>query len=77
MNARPVTLADLARQALEAANAPAVTLPPSSNEDSEPDPGHRRRWLIRHADGNVESHSFTPAATRTAVGCWYPDALSA
>lgn len=36
-----------------------------------------RLWLIRHADGRLISHSFTPAASRQEVEGWYPEALSA
>ena len=35
-----------------------------------------RLWLIRHADGRLISHSFTPAASRQEVEGWYPEALS-
>lgn len=40
--------------------------------ESEP----RRAWLIRHAGGEVASHSFTPPATLPEVRAWYPAALS-
>lgn len=36
----------------------------------------RRLWLIRHAGGEVASHSFTPPATLPAVRELYPDALA-
>ncbi len=36
----------------------------------------RRLWLIRHADGHVESHSFCPPASLTEVQGWYPAALA-
>ena len=34
----------------------------------------RRRWLIRHRDGSVASHSFSPPASRAEVTSWYPGA---
>ncbi|WP_295383921.1 hypothetical protein [uncultured Thiodictyon sp.] len=34
----------------------------------------QRRWLIRHRDGSVASHSFSPPASRTEVQSWYPGA---
>lgn len=34
----------------------------------------RRLWLLRHADGRLISHSFTPAATEAEVSAWYPNA---
>lgn len=36
----------------------------------------RRLWLIRHEDGRLISHSFTPPATWREVRGWYPRALS-
>ena len=36
----------------------------------------RRAWLIRHAGGEVKSHSFTPPATLPEVRAWYPAALA-
>lgn len=44
---------------------------PLNDEDTP-----RRIMLIRHADGRVISHSFTPPATRQEVEGWYPEALS-
>jgi hypothetical protein len=41
-----------------------------------PLPGTRRLYLIRHADGALASHSFTPGATPAEVRAWYPDATS-
>jgi len=35
-----------------------------------------RLWLIRHEDGRLISHSFTPPATWREVRGWYPRALS-
>ena len=34
----------------------------------------RRSWLIRHADGAVASHTFSPDATLAQVREWYPGA---
>ena len=34
----------------------------------------QHRWLIRHRDGSVASHSFSPPASRAEVQCWYPGA---
>ncbi len=31
----------------------------------------RYRWLIRHRDGSVASHSFSPPASRAEVESWY------
>lgn len=33
-----------------------------------------RRWLIRHADGSLASHSFDPPATQPEVEALYPGA---
>lgn len=35
----------------------------------------RRLWLIRHPDGRLVSHSFTPPATEDELRAWYPQAL--
>ena len=35
----------------------------------------RHRWLIRHPDGSVASHSFSPPARRAEVASWYPGAV--
>ncbi|WP_157639725.1 hypothetical protein [Lamprocystis purpurea] len=40
-----------------------------------PEPA-RQCWLVRHLDGSVAAHSFTPPATFDEVRTWYPDALS-
>ncbi len=48
------------------------SLAPALESESEP----RRRWLIRHAGGEVASHSFTPPATLPEVRAWYPAALA-
>ena len=34
----------------------------------------QRLWLIRHPDGSVVSHAFSPPATRAEVEAWYPGA---
>jgi hypothetical protein len=44
---------------------------------NDPDQGiPSRLWLIRHADGALVSHSFTPPASREEVAGWYPEALA-
>ncbi len=35
----------------------------------------RRLWLIRHGDGSLWSHSFTPPATLAMVQALHPEAL--
>lgn len=35
-----------------------------------------RHWVIRHGDGRLVSHSFTPPATESQVRDWYPLALT-
>lgn len=35
-----------------------------------------RIWMIRHGDGGLVSHSFTPPATERQVRAWHPDALA-
>ena len=49
---------------------------PAGDPAPPPDPGTRRLYLIRHADGALASHSFTPGATPAEVRAWYPDATS-
>ncbi len=46
----------------------------AANSDTESEP--RRLWLIRHDDGRLVSHSFTPPATDAEVRGWYPGALA-
>lgn len=42
-------------------------------QDPANDPAPPRRlWLIRHQDGRLVSHSFTPPATLAEVRAWYP-----
>jgi len=44
--------------------------------DPEPAPvATFRAWLIRHPDGQLFSHTFTPPATLPEVRAWYPGAL--
>lgn len=38
------------------------------------EPAAFRLWHIRHPDGQVSEHSFTPPATRAEVSARYPDA---
>jgi hypothetical protein len=45
-----------------------------SGQETDVAPG--RLWLIRHPDGSVRSHSFTPPASRAEVEAWYPGALA-
>ena len=35
-----------------------------------------RFWLIRHLDGRLMAHTFTPPATEAEVCAWYPQALT-
>ncbi len=35
-----------------------------------------RLWVIRHDDGRLVSHSFTPPASERQVRAWYPDSLT-
>lgn len=35
-----------------------------------------RLWAIRHGDGRLVSHSFTPPATERQVRAWYPDSIT-
>ena len=64
-DAKPALLAYLRA----AANDTAPVMAP------EVDTPHRL-WLLRHADGRLISHSFTPPATERQVRDWYPQALS-
>lgn len=50
------------------------TTPPSPSDDFFFEKA-RRLWLIRHEDGRLVSHSFTPPATETEVLGWYPEAI--
>jgi hypothetical protein len=34
----------------------------------------QHRWLIRHRDGSLASHSFSPPVSRAEVQSWYPGA---
>lgn len=46
-----------------------------ANDPAPAGPSHR--WLIRHADGRLISHSYTPhPASREEVSAEYPDAVS-
>jgi hypothetical protein len=46
-----------------------------STDDTEASDSPRHRWLIRHLDGSVASHSFSPPASRAEVASWYPGAV--
>ena len=66
------SLTDDARSLIRA-NKPAL-LELLSRSTADAAPG--RLWLIRHPDGSVRSHSFTPPATRAEVEVWYPGAVA-
>lgn len=55
-----------------------ATLPATAPPSLAPsrDAATHRAWLIRHPDGQLFSHTFTPPATLPEVRAWYPGALS-